>query len=132
MKVENLGEVNEGGNTKQVLLKTPEDPPRYFVASTVVPFDTGKMETLVFASDETGYIESYAKLAGGIGMKRSEAIADLEKRLDDGNVSGEDSMDDYLEEMGGPMGGILGTLGMFKDSTLGLPVNAEPNDEDLE
>jgi hypothetical protein len=127
MNVETIREVDSGGAPKQVLVKAEDG--RHFLVSTVVAFDTGKMETLVFAADESGHVADYAQLAGGIGQTRSEAIADLEARLDTGLIDG--IPDAYLDEVGGPMGAGLAALSMMADSVMGRPVNAEPDDEAL-
>lgn len=128
MEVEIVKELGGSGAAKQVLLKTRENPPRYFVASTVVAFDTGKMETLVFASDEDGEIESFTALAGGILMKRSDAIKDLEKRLDSDELGGNANIEGWLEEVGGPIGASLSMI----DSIANQRESSEPDEDDLE
>jgi hypothetical protein len=60
-----------------------EETKRYFVVSSV---DTSKMfgfmtdggfETLVFAADKDGTVTDWSDVAGGRGLSRIEAIADL-------------------------------------------------------
>lgn len=63
---------------KQALYKTNDN--RYFVVSSVVAPFTG-FETLVFPADAAGEVTSYLDFAGGRGMSREEAVADLEEKL---------------------------------------------------
>lgn len=53
----------------------------YYAVSSVVAFDTGAFETLVFEADENGEVISWMDVAGGRGMSREEAIADLESKF---------------------------------------------------
>jgi hypothetical protein len=62
---------------KQVLVRGPEG---YFVVSSVVAM-FGGFETLVFPADEKGEVTDWGEIAGGRGMSRDEAIADLEAVL---------------------------------------------------
>lgn len=50
---------------------------KYFVVSSVNAMFTG-FETLVFPSDAEGNITNFHEVAGGRGMSREEAIAELE------------------------------------------------------
>lgn len=52
----------------------------YYVVSSVHASFTG-FETLVFAAEKSGKITSFECLAGGKGMSREEAIADLERKF---------------------------------------------------
>lgn len=65
---------------EQVLVKKGED---YFVVSSVEAPVSG-FETLVFPANAEGEITDWCQVAGGHGMVREEAIADL------ANWSGED------------------------------------------
>lgn len=49
---------------------------QFFVVSSVSAMYTG-FETLVFPADENGEVTNWGEVAGGRGMSRSEAIADL-------------------------------------------------------
>lgn len=60
----------------QVLVKKGDD---YFVVSSVDALLSG-FETLVFPADSDGKVTSYGAVAGGPGMSREEAIADLAGR----------------------------------------------------
>jgi hypothetical protein len=53
-----------------------KDDGYYVVSSIYAPF-TGP-ETLVFSSDENGRVTSWIEVAGGRGVTRDEAIAELE------------------------------------------------------
>ena len=117
---------NPGSPAKQVLVLSDETPPRYFVVSTVVAFDTGKMETLVFASDAAGDIESFTSLAGGIGMTRAQAIADLEAGR------GGDHALQWAEELGGVLPAMLSTLSGVASGARGETLGSEPGEADLE
>ncbi len=50
---------------------------QHYVVSSVDAMYTGP-ETLVFEADESGNVTSWTDIAGGRGMSREEAIADLE------------------------------------------------------
>lgn len=118
MKVEILREDSDGP-ARYVLAKSEDG--QYFRVSTVIAFDTHKMETLCFPCDENAVVSRWTQFAGGIGMTRSQAIADLEERLDTGEEKGSD---EFIEEMGGYNFGTL--LDMVKKSG-----GSEPNPEDL-
>lgn len=51
----------------------------YFVVSSTNAMVTG-YETLVFPADKDGKVTNWGEVAGGRGMSREEAIADLESR----------------------------------------------------
>jgi len=53
----------------------------YFVVSSVI-VPGGVLETLVFPADSDGNVISWLEVAGGRGMSREEAIADLEANND--------------------------------------------------
>jgi len=63
----------EGGNMGACLVRVGGD--YFMVSSANVPF--GGPETLVFACDENGEVESWLEVAGGKGMSREDVIADL-------------------------------------------------------
>lgn len=71
MKVEVIRPVKVRGNA--VLVR--RDDGRYFVVSTVVARDTGKMETLAFGADANGKVSTSA--GGGMGMTRRQVIRHL-------------------------------------------------------
>jgi hypothetical protein len=71
--VEVIGPVNEDSRGDQVLVKRGDE---YFVVSSVDAMFSG-FETLVFRSDEKGNVTNWGEVAGGRGMSREEAIADL-------------------------------------------------------
>lgn len=74
MNVEVIGPVNEDtARGDQVLVRRGDE---YFVVSSVDAMFTG-CETLVFPSDDKGEISSYLEVAGGRGVSREEAIAEL-------------------------------------------------------
>ena len=50
---------------------------KHYVVSSVDAMFSGP-ETLVFEADESGEVTSWGEVAGGRGMSRDEAIADLE------------------------------------------------------
>jgi hypothetical protein len=52
-----------------------EHDARHYVVSSVVAYSGP--ETLVFKSDADGNVTEWGKVAGGRGMSREEAIADL-------------------------------------------------------
>lgn len=56
------------------------DGARYWVVSSAFALFSG-FETLVFAADENGRVTSYSDVAGGQGMTREEAIADLAQAI---------------------------------------------------
>jgi hypothetical protein len=51
----------------------------YFVVSSAYVIHSG-FETLVFPANESGEVLEWLETAGGRGMSRSQAIADLERR----------------------------------------------------
>lgn len=86
----------------------------WWVVSSVVAADTGKFETLAFAEAyEEGWAAGHAS-AGGIGKSREDVIAAL---ADDGfqPPEGACNADELDEELGGPMGVAISTLGMMAD-----------------
>jgi len=81
MKVEMVREL-DGFSGEAVLVKSESE--RYFVVSSIeAAFDTGQPETLVFEADENGET-SFHDIAGGTGVSRDEAIAELEGVLEGG------------------------------------------------
>lgn len=76
MAVETIRELG-GWKGSAVLVKAGED---HYVVSSVTPI-IGGPETLVFAADEQGEVTDWGEVAGGRGLSRSEAIADLEDSL---------------------------------------------------
>ena len=54
---------------------------RYYVVSSVLPIFSG-FETLVFPAREDGEVANWSDVAGGRGMSREEAIADLDESDD--------------------------------------------------
>lgn len=79
--VEVICPVNPDHNGDQVLVR--HGHAYYVVSSADVPFSGP--ETLVFEADALGAISSYCRVAGGRGMSREEAIADLESVLAEGS-----------------------------------------------
>lgn len=78
MSVEVIGPVNESARGDQVLVRRGDD---FFVVSSVnAPFSGP--ETLVFPADKHGNVTDWMQVAGGRGMSREEAIAELAE--DDG------------------------------------------------
>lgn len=59
----------------------------YIVSSVDSAFDTGRPETLVFPATADGEVASWMDVAGGQGMSRDEAIADLEAKLAEDQVA---------------------------------------------
>ena len=55
----------------------------FFAVSSVNAMFTGP-ETLVFRADENGEVASFMDVAGGRGLTREEAMADLGERIDEG------------------------------------------------
>lgn len=55
------------------LVKRGDD---YFVVSSTVAMYSGP-ETLVFPADESGKVTDWGEVAGGRGVSRTQAIADL-------------------------------------------------------
>lgn len=62
-----------GSGARQVLVRRGT---RYFVVSSVVAPFSG-YETLVFPADQEGNITDWGEVAGGRGVSRAGAIADL-------------------------------------------------------
>lgn len=79
MTVEIVKEITGKSSTgaRQCLVKAGDE---YFVVSSVVAMFTG-FETLVFPANADGDITSWGEVAGGRGVGREEAIADLEEQL---------------------------------------------------
>ena len=74
--------IREGAGFESAVLVQRND--EYFVVSSIAfAFDTGGPETLVFPADETGEITDWGEVAGGRGMSREEAIAQLDRALED-------------------------------------------------
>ena len=71
-----------GSGAEQVLVKKGG---RFYVVSSVVAMFTG-FETLVFPADERGKVTDWGEVAGGRGMSREEAIADLAERREERDV----------------------------------------------
>ena len=67
--------VSETG-AESVLVKKEEN---YFRVSSVAAMGTG-FETLVFPCDAEGDVTDWGEVAGGRGMSREAAIADLDQR----------------------------------------------------
>jgi hypothetical protein len=65
---------NSSTGASQCLVKKGED---FFVVSSVDSWDHG-FETLVFPADSKGVVTNFGDVAGGVGMSREEAIAELE------------------------------------------------------
>jgi hypothetical protein len=77
MKVEFVKELKVSpSGSRQCLVKMGE---KFFVVSSVHAMFTG-FETLVFPADESGEITNWSEVAGGRGLSREAAIADLEQR----------------------------------------------------
>jgi hypothetical protein len=72
-KVEIVRELN-GFTGQAVLVKRGAD---HFVVSSTVAMFSGP-ETLVFPADATGKVTDWGEVAGGRGMSREQAIAQLE------------------------------------------------------
>jgi hypothetical protein len=70
--IRELPVVKETG-AQQVLVKRNKE---YFVVSSVYAMYTG-FETLVFPADESGEVTNWVEVAGGHGVSRDEAIAEL-------------------------------------------------------
>src|SRR4051812_8847990 len=74
-----------GTGARQVLVKAGD---QHFVVSSVnagLFFGfPGGFETLVFPADADGEVTDWGEVAGGRGVGREEAIADLQRRLDTG------------------------------------------------
>jgi hypothetical protein len=62
-----------GTGAQQVLVRKGT---RYFVVSSVLAPVSG-FETLVFPATEKGEVTDWGEVAGGVGMSRAGAIADL-------------------------------------------------------
>lgn len=65
------------GRGDAVLVRDGSD--HYIVSSVDAPFSG--FETLVFRADDNGEVTDWCEVAGGRGMSREEAIADLEDTL---------------------------------------------------
>lgn len=82
----------------------------HYIVSTATPPWTGQSETLVFPADAEGGITDFVQVAGGKGMSREDALADLSARLDEGKLQAkEDVLADWRES--GDMDTFLSYLG---------------------
>ena len=124
MKVKKVKEMDWKGQA--ILVVSDETPPRYFVVSTCVPWDTGRMETLVFPADETGEVSNWSGLCGGPGRTRAEAIKELESNEE------VDTLSRYVEAMEGVGGALMGAFDMIVRDVKGDETASEPFPEDCE
>jgi hypothetical protein len=99
-----------------VVRRTLEDgTTEFYVVSSVVASDTGKFETLAFrCPDDTGKRWDSTAWAGGIGRTREEIIEEL--RTDD--LSENANLEEWSNELGGPMNAIASTLDLIRDNAL--------------
>ena len=119
-----IKELETGGHAKACLVELEG---KFYRVSSVIGFDTGKPETLVFNCDAAGAVDDWMDIAGGINKSRRDAIVDLEARVATKSLkTSSEAFSNYLEDGGDVNKAQAGIL----SAALGIdPGNLEVDDD---